>query len=186
MASSRPYKVGIDAPVKGVTLTATDEVEGKIELPALLPPERMAALLAAELGRRHFSPDPATGEMERERNGVKMTVDPATGGVTVSAEESEDRPPPPQVPESPCGCRMAALLAAARAEGQGRDGQQGRLQERVTDRLAGQLPKIGCELEGISYVVTAEALKEKAAQLGAVKQIDEDPKAGTVTIVVAV
>src|SRR5262249_49489226 len=142
--------------------------------------ERMSGLLQAELGRRHFTPN-ADGDMERERDGVRVVVDPDTGDVTISAQMDEDRPPPP-ANDSPCGCRMAALLAAARKEAEAQAG----LQHRVTAHLEGRLPKIGCELEGVSSVVTIAAVKEKAASLGEIVKVDEDLKAGTVTIVVAV
>jgi hypothetical protein len=38
----------------------------------------------------------------------------------------------------------------------------------------------------VVHQVTKEALKQKAAQLGAIKEITEDPKNGSMTIVVEV
>src|SRR5262249_47200221 len=102
MKASRPYKITTEPPMHGgARITAEDHVETRLDLPAVLPPERMSGLLQAELGRRHFTPN-ADGDMERERDGVRVVVDPDTGDVTISAQMDEDRPPPP-VNDSPCG-----------------------------------------------------------------------------------
>jgi hypothetical protein len=45
---------------------------------------------------------------------------------------------------------------------------------------------LGCEVEGVIHRVTVEALKRKASQLGEIKQMTEDPKSGSLTIVVTV
>ncbi len=60
------------------------------------------------------------------------------------------------------------------------------LQTKVTDRLEAQLGGLRQELDQAVNRVTAEALKRKAAQLGQIKEITEDPQAGSLTIVVEV
>ena len=185
MASGRPWKLTAQPPVKGAVV-ADDCVETKIDLPPLLPPGEAAGLLRQELARRHFE-EGEGGSMSRERDGVKVTVDPPSGAVRVSVEASEEVELPPENP-SPCSCRMRdrlreGLSASQRgALGSARE----RLQRAVTSRLEGSLARLGCELEGIAHRVTAEALKAKAGRLGEVKQITEGPQAGSLTIVVEV
>ena len=56
----------------------------------------------------------------------------------------------------------------------------------MTDQLEAQLGDLRQELDQAVNRVTAEALKRKAAQLGQIKEITEDPQAGSLTIVVEV
>jgi hypothetical protein len=60
------------------------------------------------------------------------------------------------------------------------------LQTKVTDRLEGELNDVRQELDQVVHRVTAEALKRKAAQMGQIKEMTEDPQAGSLTIVVEV
>jgi FtsH ternary system domain X5 len=56
----------------------------------------------------------------------------------------------------------------------------------VTDRLERELGDLRRELDEIVNRVTAEALKRKAASMGSIKQLTEDPEVGSLTIVVEV
>ena len=185
MASGRPWKLTAAPPLKK-TVVADDHVETTIDLPPFVPPEEAAALLRAELERRHFEEDEG-GRMARERNGMCVEVAPDGGGVRISAEASNEVELPPNNP-SPCSCRMRDRLQEGLSSLQQRtlSSEQERLQRAVTSRLEGSLARLGCELEGIAHRVTAEALKAKARRLGEVKQITEDPQAGSLTIVVEV
>jgi len=184
LASGRPWKLTAAPPVHK-TVVAEDHVETKIDLPPFVPPEEAAALLREELRRRHFA-EGEGGVMVRQRNGVRVEVGPP-GGVRISVEASEDVELPPDNP-SPCSCRMRDQLREGLSAAQQRTlgGERERLQRAVTSRLEGSLARLGCELEGIAHRVTAEALKAKARRLGEVKQITEDPQAGSLTIVVEV
>ena len=62
----------------------------------------------------------------------------------------------------------------------------GGLQGKVTDRLEGELGDLRQELDQAVNRVTAEALKRKAASLGQVKEMTEDPQTGSLTIVIEV
>jgi hypothetical protein len=183
LASGRPWKLTAAPPIKQ-TVVADDYVETKIDLPPVLPPEEAAGLLREELRRRHFE-EGEGGSMARERNGVRVEVDPPSGGVRVSVEASDEVELPPDNP-SPCSCRMRDKLREGLSSAQQRTltSERDRLQRAVTSRLEGSLARLGCELEGIAHRVTAEALKAKARRLGEVKQITEDPQAGSLTIVV--
>jgi hypothetical protein len=176
MANSRPWKLTARPPVRR-TVVAEDHVTVKIEIPPILPPERQGDILAGVLRRRGFRDDPEGGTLSRERGGVEVTVEPDSGEVTVRAEAEVELPPPP--PDNPCTCRARESL---RAE----ERSQTDLQREVTRRLEGVVSKLGCELEGVAAETTRQALKEKAAELGEVKEITEDPRSGDLTIVVAV
>lgn len=185
MASGRPWKLTAAPPVHK-TVVAEDHVETKIDLPPFVPPEEAVALLREELRRRHFA-EGEGGAMVQQRNGVRVEVGPPGGGVRISVEASEEVELPPDNP-SPCSCRMRDKLEEGLSAAQQRplSGERERLQRAVTSRLEGSLARLGCELEGIAHRVTAEALKAKARRLGEVKQITEDPQAGSLTIVVEV
>ena len=60
------------------------------------------------------------------------------------------------------------------------------LQKRVTDRLEGHLADLRKELDHAINRATASALKEKAAQIGQIKEINEDAATGSLTIVLEV
>jgi hypothetical protein len=180
MKTGRPYNIETKEPL-GKMVVAEDHVGVKLDIPPILPPEQVRPILARELAERKFSTDEG-GKMVRERGGVKVSVDLEEGEMTVSAEESAGVKPPPSNP-SPCTCRASAALhdAARQAEKVSRG-----LQQRVTARLEGALGRLGCEVEGIIHRVTVEAIKQKAAQLGRVKKMVEEPKDGSLTIVVEV
>ncbi len=60
------------------------------------------------------------------------------------------------------------------------------LQTQVTDRLERELRDLRPELDQAANRVTGAALKQKAAQLGQIKEMTEDPQTGSLTIVVEV
>ena len=60
------------------------------------------------------------------------------------------------------------------------------LQKQITDQLEAQLSDLKSELDQAVNRATAEALKQKAAQIGQIKQVTDDIEAGSLTIVVEV
>ena len=174
MASSRPYKIKTKE-VVGKTVVAEDHVKVQLDIPPLLPKEQTAAILADALKERKFKQKKG-GHLVRERGGVTITVDPEGGTMTVSAEAETTLPPGDP---SPCSCRALARLHEEKHV-------QTDLQRQVTRRLEGAVARLGCEVEGVIHRVTVEALKRKASQLGEIKQMTEDPKSGSLTIVVTV
>ncbi len=178
MANSRPWKLTAKAPV-GQVHTADDHVTTRVDIPPILTQERTGQILSGVLTRRGFD-EQEDGTLVREREGVTTTVDPSNGEVTVAAEDSGDLPDMP--PSGGCGCQARAREMAEQAIRNAKDD----VQRRVTERVAGALSKLGCELEGVSAEVTRQALKEKAAQMGEIKELTEDPKSGALTIKVEV
>jgi hypothetical protein len=188
---SRSYRIAVRESVHRV-LRAEDRVRTQLEILEVLPPEQMAGLLAEELKRRGFEPQGAV--LVRKDNGVTVTVDPQTGTVTVTAEASEkvkvetekegrayDDAGPSAKQTREALRQEAHQDLEKKAEAKTAD-----LQSKVTDRLEGKLRDLRQELDQAVNRVTAEALKVKAAQLGQIKELTEDPQTGSLTIVVEV
>jgi hypothetical protein len=180
---SWPYKVTVENPGHGSVVSAEDHVESKLDILPILSQEETAGIIVEDLGGRGFGVDEDSGNLVRERQGVRTEIDPLTGEIEISAEESADLPPPPDLPQSGCGCRVRA--AQALRESSERDAKND-LQRKVTERLLGAVSRLGCEMEGLAHRVTKEALRRKASRLGEVKSISEDNKSGSMTIVVEV
>jgi hypothetical protein len=66
------------------------------------------------------------------------------------------------------------------------DQKQEKLQKTASERLEAKLNEVKPELQEAANRVTAEALKEKARQMGQVKEVIEDREAGSLTIKVEV
>ena len=188
---SRSYRIAVREHIRRV-LRASDRVSTQLEILEVLPPERMAGLLAGELGRRGFRGE--EGNMVRDQDGVRVAVDPRTGVVSVTAEgdkevdlhkEKEGRA------YDDVGPKARAVSAELREQAKRdleRDAERetARLQTEVTNRLERQLANVRRELDDAVNRVTAEALKEKARSLGQIKEMTEDPETGSLTIVVEV
>jgi hypothetical protein len=188
---SRSYRITVRESVSRV-VRAEDCVSTQLEILEVLPPEQMAALLEEELERRGYKRE---GEnMVRRDKDVTVTVNPATGTVTVGAEASEKVAVDGEREArgyDDVGPGQDSVREAARRELQ-KDLEKkiqekvGGLQGKVTDRLEGELGDLRQELDQAVNRVTAEALKRKAAGLGQIKEMTEDPQTGSLTIVVEV
>jgi hypothetical protein len=168
-------------------------VSTQLELLEILPRAQMAELLAEELAGRGFQR--RNQALVRREKGVTVTIDPDTGTVTVQAVADE----------------QVQLKGEKEGAGYGDRGGSGRkqaqqqlrealrqdlekeaakktadLQQQVTDRLEARLGDVQQELDQVVNRVTAEALKRKAAQIGQIKNITEDPQNGSLTIVLEV
>lgn len=189
---SRGYRVRVRRGVRvsdqlDVDCTAGDEVRTRVEVLEILPREQMAGLLAGELARRGFAEH--GGRLERTADGVTVTVDPATGDVTVRAESAGR-------------VRVEGSRAADVTDWAGQRRTEDRLreelrrdlrrqaerqaQEQVSGQLEAALGDVAAELDRAVNRVTAEALKQKAAQIGRVKELAEDPDSGSLSITVEV
>lgn len=188
---SRAYRIRVRESLKRV-LRGGDRISTQLEILEVLPPEQMGALLREELLGRGFTPK--GNQLVREQDGVRVTVDPRTGTVTVQSEvieavelagEREGR-----VYED-VGPRADEIRESIRKELRKNLAQEARqkaaqLQTQATDKLETHLGNLKRELDQAVNRVIAEALKQKAAQLGQIKQITEDPQSGSLTIVVEV
>jgi hypothetical protein len=188
---SRAYRIRVRESVKRV-LRARDGVSTQLELLEILPPEQMAALLGEELERRGFAREGK--RLVRRRGDVTVSVEPATGTVTVQSEAA-------------CNVELTSeqhgfldrdvaddekrgkehLREKARQDLQRQaEKQTEHMQTEVTAKLEAQLGDLRAELDQAVNRVTAEALKRKAAALGQIKEMTEDPQSGSLTIVLEV
>lgn len=186
---SRAYRIRVQETLRRV-LRAQDGVSTQLELLEILPPEQMGALLADELERRGFVRD--GNQLEKKLDGVNVTVDALTGTVSVQAEASaevclEDTKERRTYDDVPGKAAEKSLREELRQDLEHRaDAEECKLQSAVTDRLEAQLVDLRKELDQVVNRVTAEALKLKAAQIGQIKELTEDPQSGSLTIVVEV
>jgi hypothetical protein len=188
---SRAYRISVRESLRKV-IRAEDHVSTQLELLAILPADQMAEMLADELERHGFQ---RKGDQAvRDQDGVKVTVELATGTVTVKATTTQEV----NVEGEQAGYAADQRgQAAKRVEQHLReqlqknlkkkvDDQKANLQTEITNKLEGQLGDVRKELEQVVNRVTAEALKRKAAQLGTIKQVTEDAQSGSMTIVLEV
>ncbi|MHB1422405.1 MAG: hypothetical protein ACYC3I_04250 [Gemmataceae bacterium] len=188
---SRAYRVSVRE-TRNRTLRAEDHVRTQLEILEVLPPEQMAGLLADELERCGFERDGT--RLTRQQNDVTISVETTSGTVTVAAEASEqtaieaersDRAYDEAGPHEKVvreNLKKQLEKDIERKVGE----QTASLQTKVTDCLEGELENVRQELDRVVHRVTAEALKRKAAQMGRIKEMTEDPQAGSLTIVVEV
>jgi hypothetical protein len=188
VANSRPYRITVRETIHKI-LVAEDSVRTRLDLPPILPPEQTSEILTRVLKSRGFTEEGDT--LVRQRGGVKAEIDPGTGEVTVSAHGSEeiDLSKEGNLPAcTPCAERAKDALREGLREklNNEADDRKRSLQTQVTDRLEGALGELGCELERVANQVTSSALTRKAATLGEIKKITQDPETGSMTIIVQV
>jgi len=189
---SRAYRISVKESVNRV-IKAEDKVSTHLEILEVLPPEQMGELLARELEKRGFE---RQGDVlvRKEEDGITITVDPRTGEVTVSAEAAEQVEAEKEVHGSAyddVGPSAKAVREQLKQEAQKKlekevEDKRSGLQSKVTDKLEGELSDLKQELDQVVNRVTAEALKQKAASMGQIKEMTEDPQTGNLTIVVEV
>ncbi len=189
---SRAYRIRVSESTTRI-LRASDHVATRLEILEILPPEATAALLVAELEALGFE---ETDEgMVRTEDGVTVVVDTCDGSVVVRSEENgevtvESERSATVYDETPEAerRRLERTLREEAKKALESSGEKAsdELQQRVTDRLEQHLGDVQRELGGVVNRVTAEALKQKAAQLGEIKELTEDPESGNVTIVLEV
>jgi hypothetical protein len=189
---SRAYRISVRESLRRV-LRASDHVSTQLELLEILPQEQMAQLLAEELERRGF--ERRGKNLVRTGNGVTVQIDPSSAEVKVQAEAASKVSLDAQksslvdrdigtvgVEKSKESARRALREELEKKAAQ----QAAELQRQVTDQLEASLADIRQELSQAVNRVTAEALKKKAAQMGQIKEVTEDPQSGSMTIVLEV
>ena len=189
---SRAYRISVRESLRKVVV-GRDHVSTQLEILELLPREQMAALLAEELKGRGFVKQ---GDVHvRETDGVSITINSETGEVAVAGQVAQQL----ELHSDKVGWadRDGGRLQKAQVKDQLRkqaqeelsrraDEQAAALKTRATAKLEAALGDVRAELDGVVNRVTATALKTKAAQLGEIRQITEDPNSGSMTIVLEV
>jgi hypothetical protein len=174
-------------------LKAGDEICTQLEILEILPPEDMATLLKEELKKRGFE-EQDDGTMLRKDGDVSVKVDPCSGEVTVKAETEEtisqearrDATGFNDVGPSEKSLRDRVKDQLKSDLDKKFDQEQSRLQGKATEELEKHLNEIQPEISEIVNQVTRDALKQKAQQMGTVKEISEDAESGSLTIKVEV
>lgn len=188
---SRAYRIKVKESLKRV-VRAADRVSTQLEVLGILAPEQMAELLRQELLGRGF--EQKGDKVARSANGVTVTVDPASGSVTVTSELSDkvaleaEREARVYTDVGPGAEKTKQHLREGLREDLERQAKEREadLQKKATDKLEAELENLRRELDQAVNRVTAEALKQKAAQLGQIKEMTEDPQSGSLTIVLEV
>lgn len=188
---SRAYRIKVKESLKRV-VRAADRISTQLEVLGILAPEQMGELLRQELIGRGFQQK--GDQVVRTQKGVTVTVDPAAGTVTVTSELSDKVN---LEGEKEARVYTDVGLSADKTKQQLREDlredlerqakeRQAELQKKATDKLEAELEGLRRELDQAVNRVTAEALKQKAAQLGQIKEMTEDPQSGSLTIVLEV
>ena len=188
---SRAYRIAVRESIKRI-VRARDHVSTQLEILGILPQDQMAELLAGELETRGFKQKGK--KMVRSKEGVTVSVETETGTVTVQSDlEKEVKIEGERVGRSydDAGPGAKKTRAGLRKELQQDLEKQveeraAKLQSEATDKLEAQLGDLRGELNQAVNRVTAEALKQKAGQMGQIKEMTEDPQSGALTIVVEV
>lgn len=188
---SRAYRVSVQESLRTI-IRAEDHVSTRLELLEILPPEQMTQLLSDELEKQGFVKQ--DGLLTKEKDGLQIELDLASGELTVRIETEECIELQDQKAQTVLNEDQKSRAKAKeqlRQEVQKRlsetaDQKERELQETLTDELEAQLGDVRRELDQAVHRVTAEALKRKAAQIGQIKEMAEDPEQGSLTIVVEV
>ena len=189
---SRAYRISVKES-ETRNLKAGDEIGTTLELLDILPAEDMATLLRQELKGRGFEEQP-DGTLVRTDGGTTVTVDPCTGAVTVKAESETTLTQEAErnaTGFNDVGPNEGTLRDRVREQlkqdlDKRFDKEQSDLQKQATDRLEKKLQELQPEVADVVNKVTRDALKEKAKQLGTVKDISEDEASGSLTITIEV
>jgi FtsH ternary system domain X5 len=183
---SRAYSIRISENLRR-HIEVSDGIQSKLEILDILPHEQTAALLERELAAAGFEKREDGQWVRVDADGVTVRVDPKQSTVTVSASADADV----DITRERVVKAWAENDAATRERGRqaladelegDADEQQRDLQAKVTAELEGKLGDLRRELDQISNRVTVEALKQKAASMGEVQEVSEDPETGSLTI----
>jgi hypothetical protein len=189
---SRAYRISVKESstreIKG-----DDEICTQLEILEILPREQMGKLMTEELIKRGFEQQ-EDGTLVRTKGNVTVSIDPRCGEVIVKVDVSEkltievkdegvgydDVGPGQRELEQ----RIKEKLRAEIDKKAAKAGKE--LQGQATQELEERLKELQPELSEIVNKVTREALKQKAQQLGNVKEIHENEQSGELTIKVEV
>jgi hypothetical protein len=174
-------------------LKAGDEISTQLEILEILPPEDMATLLKEELKKRGFK-EQDDGTMVRKDGDVTVKVNPCDGEVSVKAQTAEvisqearrDATGFNDVGPGENSLRDRVREQLKQDLEKKFDQEQNRLQTKATEQLEKHLQEIQPEISQVVNQVTRDALKQKAQQMGTVKEISEDAESGSLTIKVEV
>jgi len=174
-------------------LKGSDEICTDLEILEVLPCEQMGELLKKELTEKGFA-EGDDGTYRRTDGNVTITVNPKTFELSVRADVDEevtlearrhaggydDVGPSERATKAGLQEQLAKDIDAKAHE------QTERLRGRASEQLEEKLRDLEPELSEMVNKVTREALKQKAKQLGTIKELHEDEASGSLTITIEV
>src|SRR5262245_31901679 len=174
-------------------LKAGDEIRTQLRRLNTRAPEDTATLLKEELKKRGFE-EQEDGTMVRKDGDLTIKVDPCSGEVSVKAETEEtvsqearrDATGFNDVGPNESSLRDRVKDQLKQDLDKKFDQEQSRLQGKATEALEKHLQELQPEISEVVNQVTRDALKQKAQQMGTVKEISEDAESGSLTIKVEV
>ncbi len=189
---SRAYRITVKESISR-ELKGSDEICTQLELLEILPPEQMAELLKGELKNRGFE-EAEDGRMTRTDGKLTVAVDPCNGEVSVRSDVEEnvtleakrDATGYDDIGPGEKGIRERVRDQLKQDLEKKAERETERLQTQATEALEKHLDELQPELSQVINKVTRDALKQKAQQLGTVKEIAEDAETGSLTIKVEV
>jgi hypothetical protein len=187
---SRCYRISVSESLQR-HIEVDDGLQTQLELLDILPPERMAELLADKLRDRGYEPGEGSTWSKTLESGVIVQVDVETGTVDISltdaAELALEKKRSTTVADVDPNRVEEKLRKKVKQQLEDEaDEATEALRVETTRRLENALGAIRKELDDAVNRATAEALKEKARSLGEVTEVSEDPETGAVTIRVKV
>ena len=189
---SRAYRITVkEADTRH--LKAGDEICTQLEILEILPPEDMATLLKEELKKRGFE-EQEDGTLIRKEDDITVKVDPCSGEVSIKAEAAQtvnQEAKREATGFNDVGPNESSLRDRVKEQlkqdlDKGFEQEQNRLQGQATEQLEKHLQDLQPEISAVVNKVTRDALKQKAAQIGQVKEVAEDAETGSLTIKVEV
>lgn len=186
---SRAYRIKVKESLKR-DVKAEDSIRTQIELIEVLPAEQMGELLARELERRGFKEGDDGALTRTEENGVVIVVEPCTGEVTIRAETEQTvevegtREGFGYDDVGPNSRQVKGRLSKELIDDLEKrvENEAAKVQSAATSKLEKALGDLQPELTEVVNRVTSDALKQKASQMGTIKEISEDPESGSLTI----
>ena len=167
------------------TVHVEDGVASPLEMLPILPPERMADLLARELEALGFVRDGETCKRTAP-DGTEVTIDLAAATVTVRLGASSDLEASADAVgtvgiESQAAAEVRLRNQAIEDIDQQLAAKAEALRQAVTRQLEAKVADLKHELDAAIGRATVAALTEKASQLGRIEETHQDD-AGNVTI----
>lgn len=187
---SRCYRISVSESLQR-HVQVDDGLQTQLELLDILPPDRMAELLAARLAEKGYAQREGSTWEKTLESGVVVRVDVESGTVDITLTDEAELELSRQRTTTVADVDPTKVREALKKKVQGQleseaDEATEALRVEVTRRLEEALAGIRKELDDAVNRATADALKEKARGLGEVTEIAEDPETGAVTIRVKV
>jgi hypothetical protein len=182
---SRQYKISLSESAARV-VCVDDGVEVPLEALPILPRGRLNQLIAKELQQRGFDVSD-NGVATRVDGDIEITVDLVTSKASVrSATEQEvtvsgEKERWVEEEHAVTARERMSKDLVDELEKKIEDERQ-RLQIETTQRIEGRLPSVVEELDDVIGAATVAALKEKASQLGEIKEMSESDDSLTIKV----